>query len=80
MAQKDEFAARLARASDRLCSRILHEDIEWIDVQIEIDQLRAMVAAEYPERVEFFDRIYESRFRRLWEQWHDDVPRPHWKS
>jgi hypothetical protein len=71
--RQDEFAQRLARASDRLCSRILHEDLEWIDVQIEIENLRDFVRSKRPEKLDLFERLYENRFRRIWDQWHDDV-------
>ncbi len=67
------FARQLARMSDRLCSRILHEDIEWVDVAIEIESLRNFVREHAPDRLELFARLYESRFRRFWEQWHSDV-------
>jgi hypothetical protein len=78
MTTVDEFAKKLSRTADRISSRILHEDIEWIDVQIEIENMRALVLAECPEKAEVFERIYEARFRRLWDQWHGDVYRPDW--
>lgn len=73
MPETDEFAALLGRTSDRICSRILHEDIEWVDVAIEIENMRELVRVHCPERLDIFERLYEARFRRMWEQWHGDV-------
>lgn len=70
MQADDQFAKDLARTSDRICSRILHEDIQWIDVQIEIEKMRETVRARMPERLDLFEQLYESRFRRIWDQWH----------
>jgi len=69
----DYFAALLQRTSDRICSRILHEDIEWIDVEIDIEKMRELVRSECPEKLDLFERIYVARFRRLWDQWHGDI-------
>jgi len=71
--EAEDLATILARASDRLCSRILHEDIEWVDVAIEIEKLRDLVRAHCPENLDLFERLYEARFRRIWDQWHSDV-------
>ena len=62
---------RLRRESDRICSLILHSDLEWIDVAIQIEQMREICRRENPEREELFDRLYVRRFQRLWEQWRD---------
>ena len=69
----DQFAKMLSRASDRICTRILHEDIEWVDIAIEIENMRELVRAQCPENLELFERLYEARFRRIWDQWHSDV-------
>jgi len=70
----DDFAKTLARTADRICSRILHEDIEWVDIAIEIENMRELVRAQAPDKLALFERIYEARFHRIWEQWHRDVP------
>jgi hypothetical protein len=75
MTKETDVADVLARMSDRICSRILHEEIEWIDVQIEIEKMRDLVRQHAPEKQDLFERLYETRFRRLWEQWHEDRPR-----
>jgi hypothetical protein len=67
-----DFGTELARASDRLVSRILHEDLEWIDIQIEIETLRDRVREQCPDKLDLFEQLYEARFRRIWDQWHED--------
>ena len=74
MRNPDPFARLLAQTSDRICSRILHEDIQWIDVQIEIEQMRDLVREQMPDKLDLFEHLYESRFRRLWDQWHTEKP------
>ena len=76
MMEKDEFAKLLARTSDRICSRILHEDLEWVDIAIEIENMRDLVCRQAPDKLDLFERLYEARFRRIWEQWHSDVRSP----
>ncbi|MFP4381600.1 MAG: hypothetical protein ACLFUS_13950 [Candidatus Sumerlaeia bacterium] len=68
----DEFARELRHRADRLCSMILHMDLEWVDVEIQIEQLREFVRSRAPEKLDAFDHIYVSRFERLWEQWKND--------
>lgn len=64
------LAERLRRESDRICALILHSDLEWIDVAIQIQQMRELCRSEAPEREELFEKLYVRRFQRLWEQWH----------
>jgi len=71
--QSDDLATVLARTSDRICSRILHEQIEWVDIAIEIEKMRDVVRAQAPDKLALFERLYEARFRRFWEQWHEDA-------
>ena len=71
--ESEDFAKVLARTSDRIGSRILHEDLEWVDIAIEIEQMRDLVRAHCPDKLDLFEHLYEARFRRLWDQWHSDV-------
>ena len=63
-----EKMAELQRAADRICSLILYTDYPEVDVLIERAKLRERCEELFPDRVELFDMIYESRFDRLWEQ------------
>jgi len=69
MRGKDEFAERLQRRADRISALILFSDLPWIDIELEIQALRGWVEEQAPEKTELFDRVYESRFRRLRAQW-----------
>ncbi|MCK4235916.1 MAG: hypothetical protein KAX38_02275 [Candidatus Krumholzibacteria bacterium] len=56
------------RDADRIASLILHSDMPWIDIEIEIRAFRGRVLEKFPDKGELFDAIYLGRFRRLWEQ------------
>src|SRR5689334_1168343 len=68
------LADQLQRADHRICSMILNSDVEWIDVAIQIEQMRDLCLAQAPDKEDLFEAVYVSRFRRLWDQWHDDRP------
>ncbi|MFH1681610.1 MAG: hypothetical protein ABIH26_13340 [Candidatus Eisenbacteria bacterium] len=64
----EEAAEELRRGADRIVNLILHGDLPDVDVEIEIANLRRRCAEILPDRVDLFDKIYVSRFRRLKEQ------------
>lgn len=64
-----DLATRLKRSSDRICNLILHSDMEWVDIAIEIEKMRQICEEEAPEKIELFEQLYVSRFQRLWDQW-----------
>jgi hypothetical protein len=61
----------LQRRADRLCSLILMSDYPDVDIVVERSLLRSEVAERFPEIEDLYDRIFESRFDRLWEQFRD---------
>jgi hypothetical protein len=63
------LAEILRRGADRIYNLIMHSDLEWIDIEIQIDALRDLCRADDPGKLDLFDAIYASRFERLWEQW-----------
>jgi hypothetical protein len=68
---------RLRRAVDRVCTLILIADYPEIDIEIEKGKVRELAEELFPGRMDLFEMIYESRFRRLWEQFRsssDDLP------
>lgn len=69
LVKDQEFCDALKRYSDRICNLIFHADIEWIDVEIQIDQMREFCRCHAPEKMNLFEMVYVSRFRRLWETW-----------
>lgn len=63
-----EPALELRWRADRIASLIVASDHPDVDIDIEIDNLRRWCASRLPDRLELFDMIYQSRFRRLREQ------------
>jgi hypothetical protein len=63
------LAENLKRESHRICSLILNSDLPWIDIAIQINEMREMCLEQAPEKAELFDAVYLSRFTRLWDQW-----------
>jgi hypothetical protein len=58
----------LSRAADQVCSMIVASDCPRIDVDIQRAELRRRARRLFPDKMELYEMIYESRFRRLWEQ------------
>jgi hypothetical protein len=61
-------AQTLAREADRVCRMILSSDSKDIDIALERNRLRALCEELFPDQMELYDMIYESRFDRLWAQ------------
>ena len=61
-------ADELQRKADRICSLIVASGYPDVDIDIEIERLRAWCADNLPERTELFEVVYANRFRRLREQ------------
>lgn len=58
----------IQREADRICSLILISDYPDIDIEIMKSALRDKVEGYFPDGVELYEMIYESRFARLAEQ------------
>jgi hypothetical protein len=58
----------LKRMAERICVLILDTDYPEIDVLIERAKVREKCEELFPDRLDLYDMIYESRFDRLWEQ------------
>jgi len=67
MEQRHEMR-RLARAVDRVCQMILCEDLPEIDIEIAKNRVREMAEELFPDRMDLFEMIYESRWNRLAQQ------------
>ena len=59
---------KLARMADRVCFFILNTDYAEIDIEIQKTKVRDLCEALFPDRMDLYEMIYESRFKRLWEQ------------
>ncbi len=58
----------IQRDADRICSLIVASDFPDIDIEIMKSSLRTRVEEYFPNGLELYDMIYESRFSRLSEQ------------
>jgi len=58
----------LKRMADGVCRMILDESIPDVDVEIAISRVREKCGELFPDKLRLFEMIYESRFRRLREQ------------
>lgn len=65
---EDAKLRELSRDADRLSFMIVATDCPRIDVDIERAALRRRCQALFPDKMDLYDMIYESRFRRLWQQ------------
>jgi len=59
---------RFQRRVDRLCFLIVATDTSEREIDIERLHLRTEAARLFPEKFSLYDMLYESRFRRLLEQ------------
>ena len=68
---KRERMRELQRMADRVCVLILCSDYPEIDIEIEKSKVREKCEELYPDRMDLYEMIYESRFNRLWEQFRE---------
>ena len=65
---EDEAVRALQQQADRICEMIVSGEVPQIDIEIQQATLREMIARTFPEKQALYQLIYESRFRRLWQQ------------
>jgi transcription initiation factor TFIIIB Brf1 subunit/transcription initiation factor TFIIB len=61
-------ALTLQREAQRICQMILDESCPEVDIEIAKGKLKEKVRQLFPDKVSTYEMIYESRFKRLWEQ------------
>ncbi len=61
-------AEELKKIADEVCRMILDENLPDVDVEISQNRVREKCRELFPQKLDLFEMIYESRFRRLWEQ------------
>jgi hypothetical protein len=74
VAEGRDLFTEIRRAADRICSMIVSSAYEDTDVKAARSELRRKVTECLPDRLEFYDRVYESRFDRLWGQFRGNGP------
>jgi len=62
------------RQADEIARLLVSTDLPWVDIAIRIEHLREEAARLFPGKAALFDRLYVSRFRRLWSQWRPASP------
>ncbi|MBI3320435.1 MAG: AAA family ATPase [Candidatus Omnitrophica bacterium] len=65
---EDERIRTLQRQAEEISDLIVAGEVPEIDIEIQKAKLREMIARVLPDRVALYHLIYESRFRRLWQQ------------
>lgn len=74
LCQEDEAVRALQRQADRICEMIVSGDTALIDIEIQQAALREAVARTFPDKQALYHLLYESRFRRLWQQFrHEEI-------
>ncbi|MGR3310699.1 MAG: hypothetical protein ACUZ77_07975 [Candidatus Brocadiales bacterium] len=68
---KRERMRELQRMADRACVLILCSDYPEIDIEIERLKVRERCEELFSDRMDLYEMIYESRFKRLWEQFRE---------
>jgi len=68
LCEEDEAVRTLQRQADRICEMIVSGETPQIDIEIQQTALREAVARTFPDKQTLYQLIYESRFRRLWQQ------------
>ena len=66
--ERREAMHRFQRKADRIAFLIVATDYPRVDVLIETENLREECGRLYPDSMDLFEMIYDSRFDRLWEQ------------
>lgn len=61
-------ALEIQEDAQNICQMILNDDCPEVDIEIEKKKLLAKVERLFPDKVMTYKLIYESRFKRLWDQ------------
>ena len=65
---EDQAVRELQRQADRICEMIVSGDAPHIDIEIQQVALREAISRAFPDKQALYQLLYESRFRRLWQQ------------
>ena len=65
---EDDSLRNLERQADHICEMIVSGNSPLIDIEIQQSALREAFTCAFPEKQTLYQLIYESRFRRLWQQ------------
>ncbi len=65
---EDEAVRSLTRQADRICEMIVTGEAAPIDIEIQQAALRDTIARMFSDKQALYSLLFESRFRRLWQQ------------
>ncbi len=65
---EEEKLSEIRNAQNRIVSLILNTDCAAVDIEIEKTKFRELIQNLFPDKAHLYDLLYESRFKRLWEQ------------
>ena len=68
LCDEDEAVQALQRQASRICELIVSGEVPPIDIEIQQAALRETIARLFPDKQALYQLLYESRFRRLWQQ------------
>ena len=63
-----EKALEIQEEASRVCQMILDSTCPDVDIEIAKTKLKDRVRKLFPDKMLLYEMIYESRFKRLWEQ------------
>jgi hypothetical protein len=72
LVREERRLGELARAADRVSFLIVATDCPRIDIDIQRAELRRRCQTLFPDKMDVYEMVFESRFRRLWEQFRND--------
>lgn len=70
--EEDVRVKELQRLANRVCFLIVSTDYPEVDIEIEKEKVKKRCRDLFPDKVDIYEMIYESRFKRLWEQFRCD--------
>ena len=65
-------AKEIQRDAQLICRMILDHHSAAIDIELARTRLETKVSTFFPDKIETYRMIYESRFKRLWEQFRSE--------
>ena len=65
---EEEKLSEIRRHADKISSLIISSDMPVIDIELEKGKLRHLIISYFPDKEYLYEMIYESRYKRLWEQ------------
>jgi len=68
LCDEDDRVRTLQQQADRICEMIIAGELPAIDIEIQQERLRRVAAQLFPDQQALYQLLYESRFRRLWQQ------------